>query len=65
MVLTVLFFIFCIVDAGAFDGFVRVNMLYEHGHPFPGTMGLFQSMIYLCVCFLNVYTTLLAHYQKK
>jgi hypothetical protein len=63
--LAILYLVFSIIDSGSFDGFIRVNTLFEvsdGGHTFAGILALIQSLLYLANMFLALYCAHQTHY---
>ena len=53
--LIILFFVFSIIDAGCFNGWVRVSSLFKDGNPVPGVIAIIESVIYIVYCLLTAF----------
>ena len=61
VILGLAWFIWSIIGAGAFNGWVRVSSLFGSGATFPGILALFESIIYLLNSLLAVYCVYATH----
>ena len=60
-ILALAWFIWSIIGAGAFNGWVRVSGLFGSGAVFPGILALFESIVYLLNSLLAFYCVYATH----